>query len=308
MSEQDARRQAEELHDQAQQLEDEDEALRLYHHLLTLDPARPTTLYNVGLIHKYRGEWAESLDFNRRAVELAPDDEASNWNLAIAATALCDWATARATWQRLGIKIAAGEGPIEDDFGLTPVRLNPDDAGEVVWGRRIDPVRVCIQNIPYPSSGFRIGDVVLHDGAPTGTRTSRGRDYDVFNVLQLHMPSRLTTFELEVAVDSAADIEALDEVADAAGCHVEDWTSSVRILCKACSEGTPHDHHDQDGGKDDRWATQRVLGAAAQDEAALRAALARWEARGRRVVSLDAALLPPTANQGFVGTPRANPE
>lgn len=296
MSDQGARQQAEDLHEQARQLDDDDEALRVYHQALALDPARPSTLYNVGLIHKYRSEWAESLDFNRRAVELAPDDEAANWNLAIAATALCDWATARAAWQRLGIKLVEGEGAIEEDFGLTPVRLNPDGAGEVVWGRRIDPARVRIQNIPYASSGFRVGDVVLHDGAPVGTRTWQGVDYAVFNVLQLHVPSRLTTFELEVQVESAVDVEALDAAFEAAGCYVEDWTSTVRILCKACSEGTPHEHHDQDGGKDDRWVTQRVLGAASEDEVTLRAALARWSAPGRRVVSLGVALPPPTKN------------
>lgn len=294
----DDRERACELHEQAQALEgnDDDEALRVYHQALALDAKRAGTLYNIGLIHKYRSEWVESLAFNQRSVELDPSDEAANWNLAIAATALCDWATARATWQRLGIQVAEGEGPIEDDFGMTPVRLNPDEGGEVVWGTRIDPVRVRIQNIPYPSSGFRPGDVVLHDGAPTGTRQWRGREYDVFNVLQLHMPSRVTTFELEVHAESAEDIAALDAAADAASCHVEDWTSTVRMLCKACSEGTPHEHHDQDGGKDDSWATRRVLGAAAEDEATLRAALARWEAPGRRVISLDTALSPPTSN------------
>jgi hypothetical protein len=293
-----AKQRAEDLHEQAVALEggDDERALRLYHQALLLDPERPSTFYNIGLIHKYRGEWAESLAFNRRAVELCPDDEASNWNLAIAATALCDWATARAAWQRLGIQVADGHGPIEDDFGITPVRLNPDDAGEVVWGRRVDPVRVRIENIPYASSGYRAEDIVLHDGAPTGTRTSQGREYDVFNVLQLHQPSRMTTFELEVQVDSPAAIEALEAAVAAQAGHVEDWTSNVRVLCKACSEGTPHEHHDQDGGQDDGWAAQRWLGAAAPDETALRTALASWEAPGRRVLSLQAALKPPAEN------------
>lgn len=294
----DAKQLAEDLHEQAVALEggDDERALRLYHEALQLDTERPSTLYNIGLIHKYRGEWVQSLDFNRRAVELRPDDEASNWNLAIAATALCDWATARATWQRLGIQVADGDGPIEDDFGITPVRLNPDGDAEVVWGRRVDPVRVRIENIPCGASGYRADDVVLHDGAPMGTRTSRGREYNVFNVLQLHMPSRMSTFELEVEVDSPADIEALDEAMAVAGGHVEDWTSNVRMLCKACSEGTPHEHHDQEGGKDDSWATRRVLGAAAADAAALRAALKRWEAPGRRVLGLELVLEPPASN------------
>ena len=63
------------------------------------------------------------------------------------------------TWRRLGLDIEEGDAPIEDNFGITPVRLNPDDRGEVVWARRIDPVRARIENVPYPESGFRRGDV-----------------------------------------------------------------------------------------------------------------------------------------------------
>jgi hypothetical protein len=66
----------------------------------------------------------------------------------------------------------------------------------------------------------------------------------------------------------------------------------VRILCKACSEGVPHEHHDKDGGADEGWASSRVLGVAAEDAAALQAALARWEAPGRRVNGLNLALAP----------------
>ncbi len=298
MSESDAKQQAQVLFQQAMALEgvDDHEALRLYHQSLALDPAQPDALYNIGLIHKYRGAWAESLDFNRRAIELRPDDEASNWNLAIAATALCDWAVARATWQRLGIEMPAGDGPIESNFGMTPVRLNPDDDGEVVWGRRICPVRVRISNVPYPSSGFRHGDIVLNDGAPTGSRTWNGREYDVFNVLQLHTPSRLTTFELDVEVASAGDIEALDALLSAEGGSVQDWTATVRVLCKACSEGTPHEHHDQDGEPDHRWHAERGLGVAAISEAQVQEALARWASPTRRVLRVEAALTPPDSH------------
>jgi tetratricopeptide (TPR) repeat protein len=73
----------------------EDSAIENYTKALTLDPKRGDTLYNLGLIYKYRGAWAESFDLNRRAREFQPDDEATLWNLAIAATALKDWGTAR---------------------------------------------------------------------------------------------------------------------------------------------------------------------------------------------------------------------
>jgi len=78
-----------------------DIALKKYLEALELDFSRPTTLYNIGLIYKYRKQWSESFRYNKRAMELAPDDEAINWNLAIAATALRDWQTARGVWNLL---------------------------------------------------------------------------------------------------------------------------------------------------------------------------------------------------------------
>jgi len=283
---------AEDLHEEARQMEDDDAALALYHQALQLDPDRASTLYNIGLIHKYRGEWEQSRDFNRRAVELQPDDEASNWNLAIAATALHDWACARATWKRLGMPIEEGDTPIETDFGLTPVRLNPDDSGEVVWGQRVDPVRVRIDNVPYPASGFRCGDVVLHDGAPVGSRMSRGREYHVFNVLALFQPSRLATFEAEVVVSNAADLQMLSDALQQAEVMHEDWTSNVRTLCKQCSEGSPHEHHDEDlaHAADGR----HLIGIAAEDGEVALSVLNQWRlAPGRELVRFACMLAAP---------------
>jgi tetratricopeptide (TPR) repeat protein len=51
---------------------DTEAAIANYRQALTLDPHRPDTLYNLGLIHKYRGAWRESLDCNSRADALQP--------------------------------------------------------------------------------------------------------------------------------------------------------------------------------------------------------------------------------------------
>jgi tetratricopeptide (TPR) repeat protein len=155
------RARAGELHELARTL-DAEGSLSMYRQVLVLDPNRPTTLYNMGLIFKYQGKWQESFSHNREAADLYPNDEAINWNLGIAATALRDWRTARDVWKRLGMEIESGDTPIESNFGVTPVRLNPGDGGEVVWSRRIDPVRARITSVPYGGSGYRRGDVVLH--------------------------------------------------------------------------------------------------------------------------------------------------
>jgi tetratricopeptide (TPR) repeat protein len=265
------------LLDEAEALGDLEGAMPLYERALTLDPDHAATHYNIGLVYKYRGAWTESLHHNRRASDLRADDEATNWNMGIAATALRDWAVAREAWRRVGIRIAEGDGPIEEDFGITPVRLNPDDGGEVVWGRRIDPVRVVLENIPYPASGFRAGDVVLHDGAPVGERQNNGRTYSVFNVLELFESSANSTYEAEVRARDATDLNALTSALDMAQVNHEVWTTNVRVLCKQCSEGTPHEHV----GENDQmpaWPDSHILGISTTSPESARQVLERWSA------------------------------
>lgn len=285
---------AELLHQQAMNLHDEgdeDLALQTYHRALELDWSRPSTHYNIGLIHKYRREWAESLKHNRLAVELDPQDEASNWNLAIAATALRDWRTAREVWQRLGLKIEAGDTPIEADFGMTPVRLNPDEKSEVVWARRIDPVRARLINIPYAESGACHGDVFLHDGAAVGHREHEGRQYPVFNALELFEPSADSTYEARLRVGDQADVEALITLLEERQIAVEDWSRSVYILCKQCSEGTPHEHHDVPAASPQQEpGNERLVAIAGPDEDAIRQVLAEWSDDSRSLLELECTL------------------
>src|SRR5262249_39371795 len=200
------------LHQDAMALDDagkQDQALEKYFEALKLDPSRATTYYNVGLIYKYRLQWLESFRCNKTATELAPDDEAANWNLAIAATALRDWRTARGVWRRLGMPIEEGDTPIVSNFGLTPVRLEPQGEAEVVWALRVDPVRARIASIPYLTSGFRHGDIVLHDGAAVGYRLHEGKERAVFNVLEIFESSAYRTYEAELRVSEPEDIEGL---------------------------------------------------------------------------------------------------
>lgn len=264
------------LLDEAHALDDLEAAMPLYERALAIDPDRAAVHYNIGLVYKYRGAWVESLHHNLRAFELRPDDEATLWNLGIAATALRDWETAREAWRRAGIQISEGKGPIAEDFGITPVRLNPDASAEVVWGRRIDPVRVVIANIPYPSSGFRAGDVVLHDGAQVGERQHQGRSYSVFNVLELFEPSANSTYEAEVCTRDEAHLRSLTGQLDVAQVEHEVWTRNVRILCRQCSEGVPHEHSGEESETTQAWPESHVIGISTTEPEVARRVLERW--------------------------------
>jgi len=199
--------------------------------------------YNLALMHKYRGEWRASLDCGLHATDLEQSDEASWWNLGIAATALGNWDVARRAWARCGIAVPADAGPIDMDLGPVPIRLLAKGDGEVVWARRIDPARAILLSVPLPDSGHRWGDLVLHDGAPNGYRMLRGEQVPVFDALACLERSAYVTFVVELDAEPSA-LELLSAIAVELGGAAEDWSTSTRMLCRECSEGTPGHLHD----------------------------------------------------------------
>jgi hypothetical protein len=261
--------------------------------VIELQPDDLALHYMRGLACKYLRDWPASLQHNLRVQALETEfDPASAWNAAIAATGSGDWAQARHQWARCGIELPVGDGPIDADFGIACVRLNPWAEGETVFIRRIDPVRGRLLNVPLPESGHRFGDVVLHDGASTGTRWSGESDVPVFNVLQLLQPSDYRTFAVFIQCPDADALEQLQQAILPGIGYVEDWTLSIRHLCLRCSYGAPHTHERDDTGLDeagnDDWHPERSLGIAAQGRAAVTRLLAAWAAAapGRSVDSI----------------------
>ncbi len=251
----------------------------LYRCAAAADETWDVPWFNLGLHYKRQGLWRESLAANEEAARRITEREGEPalWNLGIAATALSDWARARWAWCEFGISVPDGEGPIEMRLGTVPIRLSP--SGEVVWCARLDPARGRILNVPMV--GHQWGDLVLHDGSPCGHRRLGDREVPVFDQLELLERSPFLTFETEVTAASDEDCEALSDVFNAAGLAAQDWTSSIRLLCRACSEGTPHDHEETHAEPSTGWATQRSFGLAAPDRRAATALLGEWKLGGR---------------------------
>jgi hypothetical protein len=267
-----------------------EEAVAEYQKAAALDPRWGTPLYNLGLLFKKRHDWEQSLDYNRRATALPPKNEAAWWNLGIAATALGRWDVARAAWRGFGIPLPDGEGPLDFPCGAAPIRINPDGDAEVVWAHRLDPARAVLFNIPFPESGHGWGDIVLNDGAPNGYRKYQGKDVPVFDELEMLERSPFDTYVADVRVpDGRQSVDNLAEIAAELGGSAEDWSTSVRIICKACSEGRPHADHDAKAAPPD--GTHRI-GIAARDRDHATQILHAWESKtdGIHVKGLDLAL------------------
>jgi tetratricopeptide (TPR) repeat protein len=267
------------------------EAASAYRRALDFDPGWSSPWFNLGLVHKWRREWKASLECNEKALALDPANQGACWNLGIAATALGEWAVARRAWAHYGIDLPPGEGPIDADLGLVPIRINPDEAPEVIWCRRLDPARSRIEGVPLPESGRRFHDLLLHDGEPRGSRMSRGREVPVFNEIMVLETSAAGTFDAYVKAASREDSEALEEAFAGADCAAEDWSGNVRLLCAQCSEGRPHEH-ERATETEAPWAPERRFGIGALDAGRVDELLAAWRSsgEGRAVLSVERVL------------------
>ena len=284
-----------------------DRADRIAAELLRRDPEHAQLWFDRALLAKWRRDWPAARELGVRALDLVPEDEREEepaaWNLGIAATALRDWGTARRAWRAYGISVAGdGDDPISEDLGLVPLRLNPPPRyigrrevevdgrswdTEVVWGERLDPARVQLVSVPLPTSGHRHGDVVLHDGSAHGTRLLEGRELPVFEEIELWERSPRPTLSVVVTA-SESDVDELLGALDDEGVAAEDWTGSVRSLCRACSEGLPGDHDHPGGGT---AGADRTIGLSGDADDAERI-IAGWQraAAGRECSELTVEL------------------
>jgi hypothetical protein len=272
------------------------EAARCFERLLDIEPEHASYHYMQGLVHKYRLSWPTSLAHNLRAQALSSGfDEAAAWNAGIAATALGDWREARRQWASCGIALPDGDGPIEADFGVVSIRLNAWDQGETLFARRIDPVRAQLLNVPLPESGYRCGDIVLHDGASTGERLLNGVTVPVFNALACLKTSDFRTYTAFVRCGGPDELAPLAAATAPGVIAIEDWTDSLQQLCLRCSYGSPHRHAEEATEEhsvemaDTVFATERSIGIAAQSRHAAEYVLSHWtrSGLGRHVHSVE---------------------
>ena len=105
------------------------EALPLYEAALAAHPERGTWWFNLGLLHKATGSFADAFAANQNARARLGDDKAVLWNLAISATALGRGEDAAEALQKLGhpARVAASGMPYVEE--LPPVQVRAATLG-----------------------------------------------------------------------------------------------------------------------------------------------------------------------------------
>ncbi len=301
--------------------------------LLASAPDDPAHHAMQAQVCKYLLDWPASLHHGLHALALYTDADAYTdakhaaietlrWNAAIAATALSDLAEARRQWAACGIDSPANEGRIDTTFGVASLRLEAWGLGQTVFARRIDPVRAQLIGVPSPATGYRYGDVVLHDSVPTGRRRFHQSMVPVLNALQRMDASAYPAFAVRVRCPQPHDLDALVEARVPGIAFVEDWTADPMRRIPSGAHGPPqHDENGDDRGHDvhgssaaedhRRWRTERSVGIAAQSRHSVVRLIDRWRARdhGRRMEELDSRDTTPTAPTARAGPwwlPREN--
>ncbi len=184
----------------------------------------------LGNIYKGRNEWIPTLHYCKKAVEHNPFDETTWGNMALAATVLENWQTARHAWNQLGFEFKNSEEELSLDLGTVPVRLNPTTNPEIVEAKRVDPARAVIHSIPQPSSGRRYKDLVLLDSKPDKNFVLHGRKLDVFDELEILNHSAWRTYAVVLETPSNEDVRTLAGLCTKARIGFDNWSNAARFF------------------------------------------------------------------------------
>lgn len=228
--------------------------------LTEIDPKNSSYLYNVGLLYKTRGRFAEGLVANQIAASLTNEVvESYEWNLGICATGAGNAAVALEVWKRMGQAIEIGRfGLPEGQYAQCKVKLaerplaertsEMDDPGaeETIWIERLSPCHGVIRSVLYQNLGVDYGDVILFDGAPITHHKYGDVEVPVFPHLATLLRRSYQLFDFAGTQDTARQLVDVSADLDA-DAVVYSHSESFRILCANCwrDPDLDHDEHEE---------------------------------------------------------------
>lgn len=226
-------------------------------------------------IYKGRNEWKPALYYSLRALENNPFDEVIWENMALSATAMADWYTARQAWNQLGFKFRPSYEEPCINLGPIAARLNPSTQPEIVEAHRIDPARAIIKSIPQPSSGKRYLDEILISCRSVHNLVSRGRHFEVYDELEVLRTSSWQTFAVILQTPDLSDVEKLANLCRESEIGFDNWSNAARFLQSNLHEKVweYYDHTIFGPLKQDAF----LVALAAQSEKEVRYVLKNWE-------------------------------
>jgi tetratricopeptide (TPR) repeat protein len=230
-----------------------------YRKLTEIEPRNGANHYNLGLLFKTRGRFADGVTANRIAASLVDEVvESYEWNLGICATGAGNADLALDVWKRMGQAIEIGRfGLPEGSYAQCKVRLaerplaertaDIDDPGaeETIWIERLSPCHGVIRSVLYQRLGVDYGDVILIDGAPITHHTYGEVQVPVFPHLATLVRRNYQLFDFAGNQATARQLANLTSELDEDAIiysHSEGFT----VMCASCwrDPDLNHDRHE----------------------------------------------------------------
>ncbi len=229
-----------------------DEALAAFEQALAAEPERGSFWFNLGLLHKARGDFRQGLACNQRARALLGDQKAVLWNSAICATALGEGALAVEALRKLGHDARCAESGMPEVEQLPPflVRAATVGAGlgpgsavpersvsfELLWVSPLSPCHGVVASASYREASVDYGDVVLWDGAPVAFSERDGRPTPCFPLLAVLRRGDERRLRFVALQQQPGQLDAL--AADLPeGSRAFVHQERVEMLCSRCASG-----------------------------------------------------------------------
>ncbi|MEP3476995.1 MAG: prenyltransferase [Hyphomicrobiales bacterium] len=236
-------------------------AEKSYTRLVELLPVTPWAHYNQGLFFKTRGRFAEGVEANLKALEIADEPSDSyQWNLGICATGAGQGEVALKIWKDIGQNIEMGRFDLpEGGYPSCKVRLaerplserdaDNDDPGleETIWVERLSPCHGIIRSVLYEDLGVDYGDVILFDGAPITYHKYGDTQIAVFPHLATIKKNNYQLFDFAGTQASGGELDDIIGQLEK-DAVIYSHTENFSVLCSTCwrNEEIDHEHKERE--------------------------------------------------------------
>lgn len=267
-------------------LREYDAALAAYRAALKLAPDRGAWWFNLGLLHKVRGEWAEALEVAQKARALLGDEKPVLWNIAIAATALGRGAIAQQALRVLGLDAQLADSGMPFVDGLPPAQIRVASVGsglgpagsalpdrsvgfEVLWVTPISPCHGVVSSASQRDADVDFGDVVLWDAVPVGAFEHEGKPVPRFPLLSILRRGDERRFRFVALQQGAGDVAAFGEALPL-GARLFIHHERVEMLCSRCASGEHMRKHEHEPPEEHRLVYGKLVVPGSVDLVAFR--------------------------------------
>ena len=207
--------------------------VKLCKRAIKLDPDYAPPYLLLGRIYHERQEWKPCLYYHQQYIALKPRAREVWPYIGLAAAALGKWAVAREAWRHEGYALPDSDRPVRLAPSLIGIRCKHRGKQEILWARRLDPVRAELLSLPQLPLDLNYGDTLLFDLTAVGDRMLPKGRIAIHPYLARLERRFYTTYRVRLYTESAAPLDTLERLCSEAQLGFDNWSAATRQITGA---------------------------------------------------------------------------